>query len=96
MECEEKCRLASKISSRRLAEEAGEPDLDSSNYEVGVCKSRWAHEQVSESPSRLALATLSAVWTPIVTGGPVKLGEVSDHSACRRVGRQSRLMSLKG
>uniref|UniRef100_M1DZI3 Gag-pol polyprotein n=1 Tax=Solanum tuberosum TaxID=4113 RepID=M1DZI3_SOLTU len=53
------------------------PPLDSREYQVGVCKTRRAHGQVGDSPYRSASPTLSAVWTPKLIGGLVKLGEES-------------------
>ncbi|KAG5605767.1 hypothetical protein H5410_027259, partial [Solanum commersonii] len=50
----------------------------------------------SESLNRLAVPMKIAVWTFTLTEGPVKLGEVNDHSACHRLDRRVRLTSLNG
>uniref|UniRef100_M1DWV4 Integrase core domain containing protein n=1 Tax=Solanum tuberosum TaxID=4113 RepID=M1DWV4_SOLTU len=42
-----------------------------------VCKTRRVHGLVGESPNRSAIPTLSVVWTPTLTGGPVKLSEAN-------------------
>uniref|UniRef100_M1DNG9 Putative plant transposon protein domain-containing protein n=1 Tax=Solanum tuberosum TaxID=4113 RepID=M1DNG9_SOLTU len=51
------------------------PLLDSRKYQVGVCKTRWAHIQVDDLPNRSVSPILSVVWTPKLTRGPVKLAE---------------------
>uniref|UniRef100_M1D8I6 Integrase core domain containing protein n=1 Tax=Solanum tuberosum TaxID=4113 RepID=M1D8I6_SOLTU len=70
-------RLAPKMSGRRLVEVVDEPDLDR-RWTPGILKLesvRRAQEQIDVSANRLAIATLSTVWTPILTGGLIKLGE---------------------
>uniref|UniRef100_M1D9E5 Integrase core domain containing protein n=1 Tax=Solanum tuberosum TaxID=4113 RepID=M1D9E5_SOLTU len=54
-------------------------------FEIGVCKTRRAQELFGESLTRSAIMTSSAVWTPTLTGGPVKLDEVGVHSVCSRI-----------
>uniref|UniRef100_A0A0V0GNK2 Putative ovule protein n=1 Tax=Solanum chacoense TaxID=4108 RepID=A0A0V0GNK2_SOLCH len=40
--------------------------------------------------------TLSTIWTPTLTGGPVKIGKVSNHSASSRMIRRENLTSPNG
>uniref|UniRef100_M1DSS6 Uncharacterized protein n=1 Tax=Solanum tuberosum TaxID=4113 RepID=M1DSS6_SOLTU len=42
-----------------------------------------------ESPTRLATATKNALWILTVIEGPVKLGEIDEQSADRRVAKQT-------
>jgi len=41
----------------------------------------------SESPNRLAILMKTIVLTFTLIEGPVKLGEVNDYAACRRLDR---------
>jgi len=98
--CLRMCSLASQESSRWLAEEVGEPDLDSrwtyKKHEVEVYKTQWANFWIGVSPNRSTSLILSVLWTPKLTECPVKLGEVSAHSACWWIGLRARIMSPNG
>uniref|UniRef100_M1DIS7 Integrase core domain containing protein n=1 Tax=Solanum tuberosum TaxID=4113 RepID=M1DIS7_SOLTU len=51
------------------------PTFDSQKTQVRSCKTKRAYRRVGDSPNRSASPTLSAVWTPKSTGGPVNLSE---------------------
>uniref|UniRef100_M1DPT1 Retrotransposon gag protein n=1 Tax=Solanum tuberosum TaxID=4113 RepID=M1DPT1_SOLTU len=94
----EKCRLARKRSSRHIAEEVSDPDPDrrwtQDNFTLESVKVGEPRKfLVNRRPRRRSRSNPSF-------GSPhqdlVKLGEVSDHSVCRRVGRRARLMSPNG
>uniref|UniRef100_M1DIV3 Putative plant transposon protein domain-containing protein n=1 Tax=Solanum tuberosum TaxID=4113 RepID=M1DIV3_SOLTU len=88
----EKCRLASQESSRRLAEEVGEPDLDR----------RWTHKNSRwgsvkfDGPMDKSVTCRIGQRSRFCPRGPVKLSEVSHHSVDRRVVQRERLIPLKG
>uniref|UniRef100_M1DE46 Uncharacterized protein n=1 Tax=Solanum tuberosum TaxID=4113 RepID=M1DE46_SOLTU len=56
------------------------------------CKSQRRHISPYEQ-ERLAVPMKTVVWTFTLTEGPVKFGEVTDHSACCRLDWRVRLMS---
>uniref|UniRef100_M1DI08 Integrase core domain containing protein n=1 Tax=Solanum tuberosum TaxID=4113 RepID=M1DI08_SOLTU len=69
-----------------------------SNYPRQGGNQGWAKDEeiIGESPTMSAIMTETIVWTPTITGGPIKFGEVNDYSACCRVARRARLMSPNG
>uniref|UniRef100_M1DJ16 Polyprotein protein n=1 Tax=Solanum tuberosum TaxID=4113 RepID=M1DJ16_SOLTU len=57
--------------------------------EDGVCKTRRAHGLIGESSNRSTIPTLFADGAPELSGGLVKLDEVSTHLAYHRVVRRN-------
>uniref|UniRef100_M1DZC5 Putative plant transposon protein domain-containing protein n=1 Tax=Solanum tuberosum TaxID=4113 RepID=M1DZC5_SOLTU len=80
----------------RAKSPVGASPFDSRHFYIEVCKTRRALEHIGESPIGSAITTLTTIWTPTITGAPVKLDEVSALSACRRVSRRAILMSSNG
>uniref|UniRef100_M1DAG9 Putative plant transposon protein domain-containing protein n=1 Tax=Solanum tuberosum TaxID=4113 RepID=M1DAG9_SOLTU len=70
--------------------------LDSLIFQVGAYKTWRAHGLIGDWPNKSTSLTLSVVWTPKSTGGPVKLGEVGYHSVNRRVVRRGQLIPANG
>uniref|UniRef100_M0ZUK1 Uncharacterized protein n=1 Tax=Solanum tuberosum TaxID=4113 RepID=M0ZUK1_SOLTU len=75
-----KCRMCLKSVDWQAKCLVGELNLDR----------RWTQENINLESVKLgrpmdksASLTLSIVWTPTLTEGPVKLGEASNYSACR-------------
>uniref|UniRef100_M1D9D7 Integrase core domain containing protein n=1 Tax=Solanum tuberosum TaxID=4113 RepID=M1D9D7_SOLTU len=51
-------------------------DVRSTKHEVDVCQTQQTNCSIGDSPNMSASPIFSVVWTPKLTGGPIKLGEI--------------------
>ncbi|KAG5615171.1 hypothetical protein H5410_014995 [Solanum commersonii] len=66
-------------------------------HEMFVKKCRMNYTSpTGELPTRSTTATKTTVWILTLTEGPIKLSEIDEHSADRRVAKKIKLMSPNG
>lgn len=89
-------KMFNSVDRRSCRRSRSTPSLGSRKIYVRVCKTRWAQEIISDFPTSSAISLVTTIWNPKIISCILKLGEVSDYSAYRRVVWRSRLISLNG